>query len=193
MEASFFFKGRIGSTGRRWDVSSRWAICLSLRLFLSLIFSKHLFHMKSPARQPSGLRVSLSPGSLALTSLISCPHPCPQTPQTFKVLSSRFLHEASSGCPSTGEQAFCSDHIMLSFRGLSVFARLHGTVPLNGDRWLTIELFPGIQAGHPQHNRAHLEGWESAFNPVSPSTLSPGSQGQQGNVTETKWPLIHAS
>lgn len=119
-------------------------LSLSLRLFLSLIFSKHLFHTKSPAGQPSGLRVALNPGSLALTSLMSCPHPCPQTSQTCKVLSSRFLHEASSGCPSTGEQAFCSDHVMLSFRGLNVFTRLCGTVPLNGDWWLIIELFPGI-------------------------------------------------
>lgn len=135
---SFFFKGRIGSAGRRCDVSSRWPISLSLRLFLSLIFSKHPFHMKSPARQPSGLRVLLSPGSLALTSLISCPHPCPQTSRTFKAPSSRFLHEASSGCPSTGELAFCSDHVVLSFQGLNVFSLLHGTMPLNGDWWLIV-------------------------------------------------------
>lgn len=94
--------------------------------------------------------------------------------------------QSLSGHPST----FCSDGVLLSFQGLDVSRLLHGVLALNGDWRLIIELFPCIQAGRPQQDHTHLEGWDSVFNLVSPSALRPGSRGQRGYVTETKRSLI---
>ena len=113
--------------------------------------------------------------------LTSCPPPLPSNLPS--------LH-ASSTKPARRPSTFYSDGVLLSFQGLDVSRLLHGALALNGDRQLIIELSPCIQAGRPQQDHTHLEGWGSVFNLVSPSALRPGSRGQRGYVTERKRSLI---